>query len=190
MTSRTSWFQASERYFSAIRKISFVDSKVISLFNDEIKSVTEKIEVMLSDLELQKDNLFELRNLIYKLEDIVDIKVIQKYNEFIRSEVKLNSATELQKEKQDNVIVSDKKEIQSPKEVWSTVLDYLKTKLNVHTYNVWVKPITYDSCDQNNIKITVQNYFYKNWLEEHCSNLIKEHLETIKSSYKVTFVAN
>ncbi len=185
-----SYFQIVERYSALLRKMSFVHSEVIKDFATDIESCIGKIESLMLEVE-SSDNktqaIFELRRLIFKLEDIIDHKVIQRYNQFIDG----GAATVVVPNNVSNVSsasVPQSSGFKQPKEVWDSISSYLQNHLNVHTYNVWVKPIEYHSCDNKKIKIVVQNQFYKNWLEEHCSKLIKKHLNDINVDYEIAFV--
>jgi hypothetical protein len=184
-----SWFQTSERFFNALRKTSFVHRSIIKYFEKDIKEISSKIEALIS--EANQEKLFELRTLVFKLEDIVDIKIIEKYNSCLNKEEKdfnkdfTVSKNDLAINESSNI---NQEGVKTPIDVWSSVVSYLKSKLNVHTYNVWVKPLEYKDFKDGNIEISVQNYFYKNWLEDHCSSLIKEHLKELDLDYKVSFV--
>lgn len=186
-----SYFQIVERYSSLLRRVSFIHSEIIKEFASEIENCIGKIEALMLEAESAENKtevIFELRRLVFRLEDIVDYKIIQKYNNYIDSGAKLtvslNAAEPMPVRRNNDVTKS------SPKDVWESVASYLKNHLNVHTYNVWVKPIEFHSCDEKKIRIMVQNQFYKNWLEEHCSKLIKKHLNDIDVDYEVTFVTN
>ncbi len=186
-----SYFQIVERYSSLLRRVSFIHSEIIKEFASEIETCIGKIEALMLEAESAENKtevIFELRRLVFRLEDIVDYKIIQKYNNYIDSGAKLTvslNAAEPMPVRHNNDVTKS-----SPKDVWESVASYLKNHLNVHTYNVWVKPIEFHSCDEKKIRIMVQNQFYKNWLEEHCSKLIKKHLNDIDVDYEVTFVTN
>lgn len=191
-----SYFQIVERYSNLLRKVSFVHSEVIKYFASDIEACIGKIEALMLEAESSENKtevIFELRRLIFKLEDIVDCKIIQKYNNYIDQGA--NSSLLIESSDQQPLIsthpvVKHSEMVKAPKDVWESVTSYLKHHLNVHTYNVWVKPIEFHSCNDKKIKIMVQNQFYKNWLEEHCSKLIKKHLNDIDVDYEVTFVTN
>lgn len=192
MTNRNanSWFQTSERFFNALRKTSFIHKEIIKHFEKDIKTISSKIEALIS--EANQDKLFELRTLVFQLEDIVDVKVIEKYNSYLNKEEKVLDQ-DFTVSKSDLIINKSSNEsqegVKTPIDIWSSVVSYLKSKLNVHTYNVWVKPLEYKDFKDGNIEVSVQNYFYKNWLEDHCSSLIKEHLRELDlEDYKVSFV--
>ncbi len=171
--------------------MSFIHSEVIKEFATDIESCIGKIESLMLEVE-NSDNktqtIFELRRLIFKLEDIIDHKVIQKYNQLIDGGVSTVVASSNISNAISSASAPQANGFKQPKDVWDSVSSYLQNHLNVHTYNVWVKPIEYHSCDHKKIKIVVQNQFYKNWLEEHCSKLIKKHLNDINVDYEIAFV--
>ncbi|MEI6079205.1 MAG: DnaA N-terminal domain-containing protein [bacterium] len=192
----TSYFQIVERYSVILRKISFLHESVIEEFKPELEPLINKIDTMIVELEntdSRTEKLFDLRRMLFQLEDIVDFKSIRRYNELLdakrplaRAEVITRKETVQAQEVTKQDIANDV--VSTPKDVWENVTGYLKSQLNVHTYNVWVKPVEFHSCDEKKIKVAVQNQFYKNWLEDHCSRLIKKHLDDIGMDYEVTFI--
>ncbi len=193
-----SYFQVIEKYSVILRQLSFIHPTVLKDFNGELEGLVNKIDTLIIEVEnadSKTDKMFELRRLTYQLEDLVNFKMIQRYNQIldgvkvVPQERPATVSVNVDKEQQTVVMKVDDS-VKNPKEVWESVSGYLKQHLNVHTYNVWVKPIEYHSCEENKIKIMVQNQFYKNWLEDHCSRLIKKHLDDIKSGFEVMFVTN
>ncbi|MEI6092940.1 MAG: DnaA N-terminal domain-containing protein [bacterium] len=189
----TSYFQIVERYSVILRKISFLHETIIVEFKPELEPIINKIDTLIVELEntdSRTDKLFDLRRMLFQLEDLVDFKAIKRYNELLDNiQVKSESVQVKQVLKQDTKSPDTANTtISTPKDTWENVTNYLKSQLNVHTYNVWVKPVEYHSCDDKKIKVAVQNQFYKNWLEDHCSRLIKKHLDDIGTDYEVTFI--
>ena len=195
-----SYFQVVEKYSVILRQLSFIHPTVLKDFNNELENLINKIDALIIEVEnsdSRTEKMFELRRLTYQLEDLVNFKMIQRYNQIVDGlkavpqpqEKPVTVSVNVDKEQQTVTMQVDDS-VKNPKEVWESVSGYLKQHLNVHTYNVWVKPIEYHSCEENKIKIMVQNQFYKNWLEDHCSRLIKKHLDDIKSEFEVTFVTN
>ncbi|MCX6112377.1 MAG: hypothetical protein NTY22_03705, partial [Proteobacteria bacterium] len=194
----TSYFQIVERYSVILRKISFLHEAIVEEFKPELEPLINKIDTLIVELEntdSRTEKLFDLRRVLFQLEDIVDFKTIRRYNELLDSKKSLAKAESPSKKetiqtqgitKQDDS--SGNNIISTPKDAWESVTGYLKSQLNVHTYNVWVKPVEFHSCDEKKIKVAVQNQFYKNWLEDHCSRLIKKHLDDIGVDYEVTFI--
>jgi len=182
-----------------LRQISFIHPAVLKDFNPDLENLINKIDSLIIEVENSEsktDKMFELRRLTYQLEDMVNFKMIQRYNQMVDGTARVivqerpaSMSINVDNEQQ-TVSMQVEDTVNNPKDVWESVSKYLKQHLNVHTYNVWVKPIEYHSCDQNKIKIMVQNQFYKNWLEDHCSRLIKKHLDDISSEFEVTFVTN
>ena len=194
-----SYFQVIEKYSVILRQLSFIHPTVLKDFSAELEGLVNKIDTLIIEVEnadSKTEKMFELRRLTYQLEDLVNFKMIQRYNQILdgvkvvpQQERQATVSVNVDKEQQAVVMKVDDS-VKNPKEVWESVSGYLKQHLNVHTFNVWVKPIEYHSCEENKIKIMVQNQFYKNWLEDHCSRLIKKHLDDIKSEFEVTFVTN
>lgn len=193
----TSYFQIVERYSVILRKISFLHESIIVEFKPELEPIINKIDTLIVELEntdSRTEKLFDLRRLLFQLEDLVDFKAIRRYNDLldkiaVKSDVAQTKQTVKQEIKQESKISSEATgTISTPKDTWESVTNYLKSQLNVHTYNVWVKPVEFHSCDERKIKVAVQNQFYKNWLEDHCSRLIKKHLDDIGVDYEVTFI--
>ena len=193
------YFQVVEKYSVILRQISFIHPAVLKDFNPDLENLINKIDSLIIEVENSEsktDKMFELRRLTYQLEDMVNFKMIQRYNQMVDGTARVivqerpaSMSINVDNEQQ-TVSMQVEDTVNNPKDVWESVSKYLKQHLNVHTYNVWVKPIEYHSCDQNKIKIMVQNQFYKNWLEDHCSRLIKKHLDDISSEFEVTFVTN
>ncbi|MBN1114793.1 MAG: hypothetical protein JXA66_05595, partial [Oligoflexia bacterium] len=167
----------------------------------EIESLIGRIDSLLLDWEAlgaKIENLFELRRLIFQLDDIVNVQMIMKYNEILGTErmerISSGRNSGTQSDYLDASAVNNKDTgdsgLNSPADVWQGVSSYLMDNLNIHTYNVWVKPVRFHSCENKHIKIMVENQFYKNWLEDHCSKLIRSYLDDTNSGYEVSFITN
>ena len=191
----TSYFQIVERYSVILRKISFLHESMVEEFRPELEPLINKIDAFIVELEntdSRTEKLFDLRRVLFQLEDIVDFKIMRRYNELLDSKRSFTKVEAVSKKEtvqaQEVAKPQDGAKISTPKDAWESVTGYLKSQLNVHTYNVWVKPVEFHSFDENRIKVAVQNQFYKNWLEDHCSRLIKKHLDDIGVDYEVTFI--
>ncbi|MFH1222737.1 MAG: DnaA N-terminal domain-containing protein [Pseudomonadota bacterium] len=201
------YFQMIEKYSTLLRKTSFLHPSILNEMNPELDELVNKIDTLIIEVENsdpKTEKLFDLRRLVLQLEDMVDFKAIQRYNQRIDGivETKPAAAAVNHTVKPEEIPLlqttasapaaangnGNGNGVKTPKDVWEGVTKYLKEQLNVHTYNVWVKPVEFHSCEDNKIKILVQNQFYKNWLEDHCYRLIKKHLDDIDSDYEVTFV--
>lgn len=193
----TTYFQIVEKYSAVLRKISVLHESVVNEFKPELEDLINKIELVIVELEntdSRTEKFFDLRRLLFQLEEIVDFRAIKRYNEIIEgkrpeapsiSDNFINSKRDIPVAKNDE---PSSTKISNPKDVWNNVSEYLKTQLNVHTYNVWVKPVEYHSFDNGKIKVSVQNQFYKNWLEDHCSRIIKKYLNEMGAEYEVSFI--
>jgi hypothetical protein len=206
----TTYFQIVERYSVVLRKISVLHEVIVNEFKPELEDLINRIELVIVELEnteSRTEKFFDLRRLLFQLEEIVDFRAIKRYNEIIsggkpqtttESVTKANfpinqsvSNTKLNTESNTSIVNNQETEgakISNPKDVWNNVSEYLKSQLNVHTYNVWVKPVEYHSFDNGKIKVSVQNQFYKNWLEDHCSRIIKKYLNETGEEYEVSFI--
>lgn len=198
------YFQIVERYSAVLRKISVLHENVINEFKPELEDLINRIELFIVELEnteSRTEKLFDFRRLLFQLEDIVDFRAIKRYNDIIDGKgtqvvesvpgLETTMSERVFNSKTPDVTVNkeeDSTRISSPKDIWSNVSEYLKSQLNVHTYNVWVKPVEYHSFDNGKIKVSVQNQFYKNWLEDHCSRIIKKYLNEMGTEYEVSFI--
>lgn len=192
-----SYFQVVEKYSVILRQVSFIHPDVLKGFEQELEELVCKIDALIIEVEnsdSKTNKMFELKRLTYRLEDLVNFKMIQRYNDLIDGISVKKHTTVVSEGTNSNVVNKIIEEVTdavtSPKQVWDSVTKYLQSNLNVHTFNVWVKPVEYHTCEDNKIMIMVQNQFYKNWLEDHCSRLIKKHLDDINSEFEVQFVTN
>jgi chromosomal replication initiator protein len=58
--------------------------------------------------------------------------------------------------------------------VWSNVIDSLKQRVGQQNFDIWIKPIQFISIDGEKLELEVPNRFFKEWISEHYSPLIKE----------------
>jgi hypothetical protein len=200
LSDYSSYSNCLDKYSNLLRKISFIHPKVIGFFCDEIQTLVNSLDHALLDWEKteeKKSKLLEIRRLTFQLEHIVNVRVIEKYNQLL---------DEVLETKKRNVSVTSSKPAayavehssivpkisvqpeKTPEKAWESISEHLRTQLKPYTYNVWVKPVRYLNCAENTIKVQVQNVYYKNWLDEHCGSLIKEHLEDLEADYNVEFV--
>jgi len=177
-----------ERYSNLHRRISFINKIVLNKYEAQINKLIENIDnLILDDKTLISDKGFisDLKNLINKLENLLTVDLIEEYNHLIENqELNLNNNTRLETNSINNAFHN----ALNPNVVWDGILSFLKKELNVHTYNVWVKPINFDSIEGNTINVKVQNLYFKNWLEEHCANMIKKHLKEADLDYDIKFI--
>lgn len=188
---KISYKELLERYNILLRKASLIHPLILKKFENEFNTLVEKIENLVSEDTSSDDKVFilTLRRLICKLENILIIEVTNEYNKYVSASFS-SSYSELQIETPSNNFEFENKNVsvEYPNVVWEKVQGFLKQRLNVHTYNVWVKPIKFHSCSDNVINIAVQNSYFKNWLEEHCSSMIKDHLGELNLEYDVKFI--
>jgi len=58
--------------------------------------------------------------------------------------------------------------------MWKEILQRLKKTLNYQSFQTWLKPVTLKEERPSKIILGVPSLFFKNWLQEHYSALIKE----------------
>jgi len=66
---------------------------------------------------------------------------------------------------------------QSQNHIWDKALISLKDSINQQTYQTWLEPIHLIKTNENSIVLGVPNKFFKNWVEEHYSNVISGSIE-------------
>lgn len=73
-------------------------------------------------------------------------------------------------------------------ELWQKVLRSLKEKVNLQSFETWIKPIKPVSILDNEIKIQVPNRFFQDWIHDNYLSLIKTSLfEETRKHFSVTF---
>ena len=63
--------------------------------------------------------------------------------------------------------------------IWDQTLGLLKENINRQTYQTWLEPIRFIEINEKSIILGVPNKFFKNWVEEHYSDVIRNSLEKI-----------
>jgi len=58
--------------------------------------------------------------------------------------------------------------------LWSKVLNSLKSKVSDQTYNVWFLPIKQIGFSENTVTLSVPNKFFKDWINDHYMEIIKK----------------
>ena len=58
--------------------------------------------------------------------------------------------------------------------LWSNVIDSLKERVGQQNFDIWIKPIHFVSVDGEKVELEVPNRFFKEWINEHYSPLIKD----------------
>jgi len=173
-----------ERYSNLHRRITYIHKNVLNKHENTINTLIENIDSLILDdttLISDKNFILSLKNLINRLENVLNVNIIEEYNLLVENN---NFSSSLSFENESpNETTSINQEL-----IWDNILSFLKKELNIHTYNVWVKPIQFDSICNNTINIKVQNLYFKNWLEEHCSSMIKSHLKDVDLDYDINFI--
>ena len=70
--------------------------------------------------------------------------------------------------------------------IWDQTLGLLKETANSQTYKTWFEPIRFVEINDKSIVLGAPNKFFKNWVEEHYSDVIIKSLEEI-SKKKISF---
>lgn len=63
--------------------------------------------------------------------------------------------------------------------VWEQVLVLLKKNFNQQTYQTWLEPIRFIEKNEDSVVLGVPNKFFKNWVEDHYSDIITSCLQTV-----------
>jgi chromosomal replication initiator protein len=58
--------------------------------------------------------------------------------------------------------------------LWSNVIDSLKERVGQQNFDIWIKPMHFLSIDGEKVELEVPNRFFKEWINEHYSPLIRE----------------
>jgi len=58
--------------------------------------------------------------------------------------------------------------------IWQKCLNIIKDKVSQQNFDTWIKPIRIASLQDNSVVLSVPNRFFKDWLEENYTTLIKD----------------
>src|SRR4030042_1764151 len=58
--------------------------------------------------------------------------------------------------------------------LWSRVIDSLKERVGQQNFDIWIKPISFVSMEEEKLELEVPNRFFKEWINEHYASHIKE----------------
>ncbi|MBL7071511.1 MAG: chromosomal replication initiator protein DnaA [Candidatus Omnitrophica bacterium] len=67
---------------------------------------------------------------------------------------------------------------QAHSKIWDKALVSLKDSINQQTYETWLLPMRLVGVGEESITLGVPNKFFKNWVEEHYSDVIERSIET------------
>lgn len=186
-----SFFKLAEQYFALVRRVSRLHDNIVSKYNKDIEKLMSSIDSKMTEYgnasKLNSSELLEFRTLIFRLQDLLDVTIMDEYNSLLDtlSTAKISPAQESQKETKALV----QKEIDKDAALWTELKNYLKNKMNKSAFSVWVEPTEFLSLEGNELKISVENFFYKRFLEENCSPLIRKYIDENHLEYSVHFVA-
>ncbi len=63
--------------------------------------------------------------------------------------------------------------------LWEKCLNIIAEKVTQQNFDTWIRPIKISSLEDNCIKLSVPNRFFKDWLEENYYSLIKDSLTAL-----------
>jgi len=73
-------------------------------------------------------------------------------------------------------------------EIWSEVIDSIKDRVGPQNFEIWIKPINFVSIEEDKIEIEVPNRFFKDWINENFSSIIKDSLfKFTQKNFKISF---
>ena len=67
----------------------------------------------------------------------------------------------------------------SHEEVWSGVIDYVGQKVSGQNMETWLKPVSIESLDEQEVVLSVPNRFSGEWIREHYLDLIREGIKKV-----------
>lgn len=77
----------------------------------------------------------------------------------------------------------------SPECVWREVLEIIKSKIPLQSFNTWFQPTTGISMDKETLEVSVPNKFASNWIEEKFSDVVAKAVEThLGTARQVKFI--
>ena len=57
--------------------------------------------------------------------------------------------------------------------IWNKAVDSLKERVGQQNFEIWIKPISFLSMDEEKVQLEVPNRFFKEWISEHFSSQIQ-----------------
>jgi chromosomal replication initiator protein len=67
----------------------------------------------------------------------------------------------------------------SHEEVWSGVIDFVGQKVSGQNMETWLKPVSIESLDEQEVVLSVPNRFSGEWIREHYLELIREGIKKV-----------
>jgi chromosomal replication initiator protein len=58
--------------------------------------------------------------------------------------------------------------------LWSSVIDSLKERVGQQNFDIWIKPISFVSLNEESVELEVPNRFFREWINEHYASHIQE----------------
>jgi len=69
--------------------------------------------------------------------------------------------------------------VDSMEDLWPKVIHSLKERVGQQNFDIWIKPIHFISMEGEKIELEVPNRFFKEWINEHYSPLIRDALSFV-----------
>ena len=57
--------------------------------------------------------------------------------------------------------------------IWNKAVDSLKERVGQQNFEIWIKPISFLSMDEEKVQLEVPNRFFKEWISEHFASQIQ-----------------
>ncbi len=86
-------------------------------------------------------------------------------------------------------IISNVDTSSDPKVVWKECLNIIKENVPFLTYNTWFLPIKPYELENSNLKISVPNDYFVEWIEEHFNTLLNKTIQQVLGDEgKITYI--
>ena len=70
-------------------------------------------------------------------------------------------------------------------QIWEKIAEYLKRQLSPESYDLWIKPLSPVSLEENKFTIQVPNKFFSNWIKLHHKENIENLLAELTDNKKI-----
>jgi chromosomal replication initiator protein len=60
------------------------------------------------------------------------------------------------------------------REIWNKSIDIIKRNITQQNFETWIQPLEIVSLQENNAYLSVPNKFFKDWLSENYTPVIKD----------------
>ncbi len=77
------------------------------------------------------------------------------------------------------------------REIWNKSIDIIKKNVTQQNFETWIQPLEIVSLQENNAYLSVPNKFFKDWLSENYTPVIKDALSSVTGfPVQVVFVVD